>query len=65
MLAQFLESNTVAAADSELHSRARMALCEVLDRIEINTNQNPPVLSLHYADQTGDKVASPRGFEPL
>ena len=65
LLAQLLESITAATADSELHSQARMALREVLDRIEINTDQNPPVLSLHYAVQTGDMVASPRGFEPL
>ena len=65
LLAQLLESITAATADSELHSRARMALFEVLDRIEVDTSQNPPVLSLHYAVQTGDLVASPRGFEPL
>ena len=63
--AQLLASITAAAADSDLHGQARMALREVLDRIEINTDQNPPVLSLHYAVQTGDMVASPRGFEPL
>ena len=65
LLTQLLKSITAAAADCDLHSPARMALREVLDRIEINTNQNPPVLSLHYAVQTGDMVASPRGFEPL
>ena len=65
LLAQLLESITAATADSELNTQARMALREVLDRIEINTNQDPPVLSLHYAVQTRVNLASPRGFEPL
>ena len=61
LLAQLLDSITRAADDSELRGQARMALREVLDRVEIDAAQNPPVLSLHYAVQTGDMVASPRG----
>lgn len=62
LLAQLLDSITRAADDSELRGQARMALREVLDRVEIDAAQKPPVLSLHYAVQTGDKVASPRGI---
>ena len=65
LLGQLLDAVAKAAEDSELRGQARMALREVLDRVEIDAAQNPPVLSLHCAVQTGDMVASPRGFEPL
>ena len=65
LLGQLLDAVAKAAEDSELRGQARMALREVLDRVEIDAAQTPPVLSLHCAVQTGDMVASPRGFEPL
>jgi site-specific DNA recombinase len=60
LLDELLDAIASATADSAMHGQARLALREVLDRVELDVHQNPPVLSLHYAVQTGDMVASPR-----
>ncbi len=63
LLGRLLAQIREAAAESETRATARVALHEVLDRIELDVDASS--VRLHYAVQTGDKVASPRGFEPL
>lgn len=52
---------TAAAQDSELRDEARMAMREVLERIELDPKEETPALVLHYAVSTGVNLASPRG----
>jgi hypothetical protein len=59
LLAQIRE----ATSENETRAAARVCLHEVLERIEFDVEASS--VRLHHAVQTGDKVASPRGFEPL
>ena len=49
--------------EAESRAAARLSLQSMLERIELDPLT--PAVRLHYAVQTGDKMASPRGFEPL
>lgn len=60
LLRQLLNEITAAADDSTMRGEARMALREVLDRVELDDQKINPALSLHYAVQAGVMVASPR-----
>jgi site-specific DNA recombinase len=53
------------AANADQRAEARVALMEVLERIELDPQS--PVARLHYAVPTGDVVASPRtpGVSPV
>lgn len=61
LLQRLLHEVTSAAQDSDLRIEARMALREVLERIELDPKEKTPALVLHYAVSTGVNVASPRG----
>lgn len=60
LLARLQEHIAEAAADSEQRGDARMALREVLERVELDDKEKTPVLKLHYAVRTGVNLASPR-----
>ena len=59
LLAQIQE----ATAENETRAAPRSCLHEKLESIELDVDASS--VRLHCAVQTGDKVASPRGFEPL
>lgn len=61
LLRVMIDEVTRAADDSETRGEARMALREVLDRIELDDRERTPAAVLHYALQTGVNLASPRG----
>jgi site-specific DNA recombinase len=63
LLCRLLAQIREAASESETRAAARVSLHEVLERIELDVAASS--VRLHYAVLTGDKVASPRGFEPL
>ena len=65
LLNRLLDQILVASAEDEARDEARQALREVIERIEVDLKEKSPVLTVHYAINTGDSVASPRGFEPL
>ena len=52
-----------AAQDSDQRAEARLALHEVLERVEMDPHQKETPVVLHYAVQTGVIVATPRGGE--
>lgn len=60
LLRGLLDSIESAAADEQTRDEARLALREVIERIEIDAQRKTPVLTVHYALQTGVNVASPR-----
>lgn len=61
LLGAALEAIAAAAADEAQRDEARLAMREVLERVEIAAPQKEtPVLRLHFAFRTGDMVASPR-----
>lgn len=57
----FAEISDATDEKSACRDHARQALQTVLERIELDPSH--PVLRLHYAVATGDKVASPRASE--
>lgn len=61
VLRRLFEGIAGAADDADRRSATRQALAEVVERIELDPLSS--VLRLHYAVQTGDKVASPRPSE--
>jgi predicted component of type VI protein secretion system len=65
LLNRLLDQILVASAEDEARDEARQALREVIERIEVDLKEKSPVLTVRYAINTGDSVASPRGFEPL
>lgn len=52
-----------AVSSQDLRDEARLALAEVVERIELPEAKTP--VRVHYALRTGVNMASPRGFEPL
>lgn len=60
LLQRLVAEITAAADDSDLRAEARLALHEVLERVEMQAHEKTPVLRLHYAISTGVNVASPR-----
>ena len=65
LLQRLLAGIEAACAGAQQRDLARLALRETLERVELSRQEKSPALVLHYAVRTGDKLASPRGFEPL
>ena len=68
LLRRLFDEISELTADAERRAEARVMLSELLDRIELNPTS--ATARLHYSIKTssaatGDKVATPRGFEPL
>lgn len=61
LLRRLMTEIETLAQEDERRAEARLALHEVLDRVELDPLSS--VARLHYAVQTGDTVASPRGFD--
>ncbi len=60
LLRRLLGEVASSASDSGRVAEARLALAEVLERVELAPEARNPSLTLHYAVQTGVNVASPR-----
>ena len=68
LLRRLFDEISELTADAERRAQARVMLSELLDRIELDPTS--ATARLHYSIKTssaatGDKVATPRGFEPL
>jgi len=60
LLQCMLQNIAESSEDSDACAETRAALREVLHRVELDVAAEPTIW-MHYAIQTGDKVASPRG----
>lgn len=61
LLGRLLREITTTAGD--LRDQARLALREIIERIELDPKEKAPVLRLHYAVDTGASMATPRAGE--
>lgn len=60
LLRRLLDELSATTCDADLRDQARLALREIVERIELDDKGKTPALCLHYAVSTGVNLASPR-----